>query len=72
MKLKGTNKRGKKEQKGGQKLSDKIKWQLPISKMCQTILLLSDPNEANKQEDKLSKQLLSKKKLGKAKMDFKE
>lgn len=72
MKLRGTNKRGKKEQKGGQKLSDKIKWQPPISKMSQTIPLLSDPNEANTHEDKISKQLLSKKKLGKAKTDFKE
>lgn len=33
--------------------------------------LLSDSTETNKQEDKLSKQLLSKKKNRKAKMDFK-
>lgn len=39
MELEGTNKRGKEEQKGGQKLSDMIKWQLPNSKMSQTKIL---------------------------------
>lgn len=32
MELGGTNKRGKEEQKGGQKLSDMIKQQLPNAK----------------------------------------
>ena len=39
MELGGTNKRGKEEQKGGQKLSDMIKWQLPNSKTSQTKIL---------------------------------
>lgn len=35
----GTNKKGKEEQKGGQNLSDMIKWQLPNSKMSPTKIL---------------------------------
>lgn len=71
MELGGTNKRGKEEQKGGQKLSDMIKLQLPDSKRSQTKILyyMTLMKLINRN---ISKQLLSKKKIRKIKMDFRE
>jgi len=49
-----------------------IKWQLTNSKMNQTKILHHLILVDNKQENKLSKQLLSKTKIIEAKKDFKE